>query len=142
MSDCVFCRIVDKDLPSYNIYEDKNFLAILDQSQFTKGHTIVIPKKHHINIWEVVNIKEYSTVIQKIGKHFLNLGFEYVDTLTLGRMVPHCHVHLIPHNGGYNDWTDAISKIGDMQHDKDRRLTNEEGEKLANKFRLQDKIHK
>ena len=52
---CVFCMIVDGKIPSKKIYEDNDVLAILDISQATKGHTLVIPKKHYANILEIPN---------------------------------------------------------------------------------------
>ena len=45
----VFCRIIDGEIPSTKVYEDDDVLAILDISQTTKGHTLVIPKKHYDN---------------------------------------------------------------------------------------------
>lgn len=137
MNDCIFCKIVSGDIPSYKIYEDDNFLAILDISQFTEGHTILIPKKHYEFIWDIPNGKEYFEVSQKISKHFMdNLGYKYVDSASFGRMVPHAHFHLIPHNGEKNDWSKAISKVGDMQTDSTRRPTAQEGAKIVDKFKL------
>ena len=47
MDDCIFCKIVKKEIPSTIIYEDDNFLAFLDIAPANKGHTLVIPKEHH-----------------------------------------------------------------------------------------------
>ena len=49
---CIFCDIIDHKIPSKVVYEDDNVLAILDISQVTYGHTIVMPKKHVANILE------------------------------------------------------------------------------------------
>ena len=51
--DCIFCSIVNGDIPSYKIYEDEYVIAILDISQTTKGHTIIISKDHVKNIYEM-----------------------------------------------------------------------------------------
>lgn len=68
---CIFCEIIDGNIPSKKVYEDDNFLAILDLSQTTYGHTLVMPKKHYDNflampaneagkLMEVVNIVAFS----------------------------------------------------------------------------------
>lgn len=61
--DCVFCKIVNQEIPSYTIYEDEAVKAFLDLSQVTPGHVLLVPKKH------VANIFEYdSDLAQKIGR--------------------------------------------------------------------------
>lgn len=135
MDDCIFCKIVKGEIPSFKIYEDDSYLAILDIAQFTQGHTIVIPKKHFRFIWDIGDNK-YFEVINKIANHYKSLGYEFVDSATFGRMVPHAHFHLIPHNGEINDWRNSLEKIGEMQTDSTRRPSKEEGEMLAKKFKL------
>lgn len=133
--DCIFCRIVRAEIPSYKIYEDDKFLAILDIARFVEGHTIVIPKDHFETIWDVPNIGEYYAVIQKIGNHYKSLGYKYVDTLSFGRMVLHSHVHLVPHSGDKN-WSAALKGVHEMQLDTSRHPTPEEGANLVAKFKL------
>ncbi|TXK91229.1 HIT domain-containing protein, partial [Parageobacillus sp. SY1] len=53
MSECIFCKIVNGDIPAAKVYEDEHVLAFLDISQVTKGHTLVIPKVHKENIFEL-----------------------------------------------------------------------------------------
>ncbi|NAP00073.1 HIT domain-containing protein, partial [Halomonas sp. MG34] len=50
--DCIFCKIINGDIPSAKVYEDEHVYAFLDISQVTKGHTLVIPKQHTKNIYE------------------------------------------------------------------------------------------
>ncbi len=126
MKDCIFCKIVNGEIPSYKIAENDNFLAFLDISQMTKGHTLVIPKKHHQYMWDVPNIGEYFEFVKKIGNHFIDLGYKYVDTITMGRQIPHSHVHLIPHDGDDNDWHKALKPIFALQLDEGRRPSSEE----------------
>jgi histidine triad (HIT) family protein len=133
---CVFCRIISGELPSYKIYEDESYLAFLDISQFTTGHTVVIPKKHTQYVWEMSDINDYYIVIQKIANHYRFLGFEYVDSIIFGRKVPHAHVHLIPHSGDSEDYKNAISKLGEMQTDITRHPTPEKATEILNKFKL------
>jgi histidine triad (HIT) family protein len=134
--DCIFCKIVKREIPSYTIYEDKKYLGFLDISQFTPGHTIVIPKNHIEFIWDSKEIGKYFAITQKIAKHFRSLGFKYVDSLTFGRKVPHAHVHLVPHNGNPKDYKKALLGLGILQEDTSRRLTPSSGQKLVQKFRV------
>ncbi|NLB99571.1 MAG: HIT domain-containing protein, partial [Lactobacillales bacterium] len=52
MTNCIFCKIINHEIPNYTVYEDEDVLAYLDISQVTKGHTLVIPKKHVADIFE------------------------------------------------------------------------------------------
>lgn len=133
---CVFCMIIKGDIPSYKIYEDKDYLAILDISQFTEGHTIVLPKKHIEFIWDSRQIGKYFEVIQKIANHYRSLDYKYVDSMTFGRKVPHAHVHLIPHNGEFNDYKKAVKHLGNMQEDASRRPSSIKGNRIVEIFRL------
>jgi len=136
MNDCVFCKIVKGEIPTYTIAENDKFLAFLDLSQFTPGHTIVIPKQHYESIWDVPNIDEYYKFVKEIGNHFRSIGYKYVDTLTMGRGVFHSHVHVIPHNGNKNDWRDALQPIADLQEDENRRLNPGEMKTIQKKFQM------
>ncbi len=134
--DCIFCRIVKGEIPSYKIYEDKNYLAFLDISQFTPGHTIVIPKKHLEFIWDSKEIGKYFGIVKKIARHFRSLGYTFVDSLTFGRKVPHAHVHLVPHNGNSLNYKKALERLGDLQSDTTRHPSPELGKKLVKKFKV------
>lgn len=136
MEGCVFCKIIEGDIPSYKIAENDKFYAFLDITQFTKGHTLVIPKEHHEFIWDVSNVGEYFEFVQKVGNHFRDIGYKYVDTLTMGRQVPHSHVHLIPHNGESNDWGDALSCVVRLQADEERRPNEEEMKATQEEFQM------
>ncbi len=137
MDDCIFCKIVKGEIPCYKIYEDEYFLAFLDISEFTPGHTLVIPKKHYRFIWNVDDISGYAQAVKKICSHYTEvLGYKYVDTLSFGRMVPHAHIHLVPHNNGEGGWEDSLNKICEMQDDESRRLTPQRGKDAMEKFKL------
>ena len=135
-SDCIFCKIINGDIPLFRVYEDNKYIAFLDISHFTEGHTLVIPKKHVTFIWDVENIGEYMEVVKKIGNHYRDIGYKYVDVMLFGRDVPHVHVHVIPHNGDDADYNNALVEIGKMQSDPARRLDKETGLNIAQKFKL------
>ena len=97
MENCIFCKIIAGDIPSYKIYEDAEFLAFLDIRPLTKGHALVIPKKHYRWVWDVENISGYYSVVKKIAnaqKHAF--GTDRIFSLVFGEEVPHAHVWLIP----------------------------------------------
>ena len=100
----IFCKIIDGEIPSNKVYEDDEVLAILDISQATKGHTLVLPKKHYASFLSTpksVMHKVYD-VAQRIGQaEIAVLGAKGVNILTnageaAGQSVPHFHVHVIP----------------------------------------------
>ena len=101
---CIFCKIIANEIPSAKVYEDENVLAILDLSQTTKGHTIVMPKKHYANILEIPE-DELAYLIQKvqeIAKNLINKlnakGFNIIVNTNeaAGQSVMHLHIHIIP----------------------------------------------
>ncbi len=101
---CVFCKIVNGEIPSYKIYEDDDYLAILDISQTTLGHTLVMPKKHYSNMLEMP-LEEYEKLMgitQKLAKKVTDkLNANGCNILinsneVAGQTVMHTHVHIIP----------------------------------------------
>lgn len=107
MSDCIFCKIVNGDIPASKVFENEHVMAFLDISQVTKGHTLVIPKVHKENIYELTpeiarNIYEVvpqianalKTEFNPIGMNTINNNGE-----DAGQSVFHFHLHLIPRYG-------------------------------------------
>src|SRR5207245_11618260 len=66
--DCIFCKIVRKELPSYMVFEDENFIAFLDIRPLNPGHTLVSPKKHHRWVWDVPDAGRYFETVRMIPK--------------------------------------------------------------------------
>ncbi len=101
---CVFCDIIKGDIPSYKVYEDDNYLAILDISQATLGHTLVMPKKHYDTILDMEDDKagELMSVADKVAKKIVtNLNATGCNMLintgeVAGQTVKHVHLHIIP----------------------------------------------
>ena len=101
--DCIFCKIYEGEIPSYKIYEDNNVLAFLDITQGTKGHTLIIPKKHIKNIYELDDqtAKDIFTVVPKIAnalkEAFNPIGLNIISNNDKPlQSVFHFHIHLIP----------------------------------------------
>jgi histidine triad (HIT) family protein len=102
MKDCLFCKLVNKEIPSLVVYEDNDTISFMELNPSASGHVMVILKKHGNNILEYSQ-EELGTLmgsVQKVVKKMekaLN-----PDSITIGinhkerRGVPHLHVHLIP----------------------------------------------
>ena len=104
MSDCIFCQIVSGQIPSSKVYEDEEVLAFLDITQVTKGHTLVIPKKHYRNVLEM-DAEAASSLFARVPKIAQQLqeklGASGVNIINnneeaAGQTVFHTHVHLLP----------------------------------------------
>lgn len=101
---CVFCNIIEGNIPSAKIYEDDDVLAILDISQATKGHTLVMPKKHYENILQISEddyikvMSKVKKIAQVILKAFDAKGLNILNNCNevSGQTVMHFHVHIIP----------------------------------------------
>ena len=101
---CLFCKIINGEIPCYKVYEDSDFLAFLDISQATVGHTLVIPKKHVANIFELDS--ETASKMLVVIKNITNklkekLNLSAVNILNnsgslAGQTVHHLHFHIIP----------------------------------------------
>ncbi len=97
MTDCIFCKIVKGEIPSYKVYEDKNFFAFLDIAPLNPGHTLVIPKNHYRWAWDVPNFGEYWEVARKVAKATMEaLNAPMVEFLTHGTEVHHAHIWVVP----------------------------------------------
>ena len=107
MEDCIFCKIVKGEIPSFKVYEDDNVLAFEDINPVSEGHTLIIPKNHAENLFEISSqdLAAVQTASQKIAKAIkqalnpigvvaLQLNGRGVD-----QVVMHYHLHLVPRAG-------------------------------------------
>ena len=100
--DCIFCKIIKGEIPSYTIYEDEIVKVFLDVNPVSNGHSLVVPKKHFIDIKDMD--LEILTHIQKTVKELFPQYKEKLscDGITLcqnneyGQEVKHYHLHIIP----------------------------------------------
>ncbi len=104
---CIFCSIINHEIPSSVVYEDENTLAILDISQVTRGHTIVMPKQHCDNILDAdeATVQQVFTAAKKVAALLKEkTGCAGINVLnncgeSAGQSVNHLHVHVIPRYG-------------------------------------------
>lgn len=107
MDNCIFCKIIKGDIPSAKVYEDEHVLAFLDISQVTKGHTLVIPKVHKENIYELTpeiaaNLyKAVPAIASALKEEFSPIGLNTLNNNgeEAGQSVFHFHLHLLPRYG-------------------------------------------
>lgn len=103
MPDCIFCKIVKREIPVEVVVESDNFLAFPDKNPRTKGHTLIMPKRHFANFIDlpVAYGMELMEIIKRVGEKRLKEGadgFNLVNNCgkAAGQVVMHCHFHLIP----------------------------------------------
>lgn len=102
--DCIFCKILAKDIPSYTIWENNDTLAFLDISPLAKGHTVVIPKEHAPTVLESDDIvlgallPAVKQVMRRLREVLHPDGFTIGINhgAVSGQTVPHLHIHVIP----------------------------------------------
>jgi histidine triad (HIT) family protein len=106
---CVFCKIAAGEIPSFKVYEDRDYVAFLDIHPLNPGHTLIIPKEHYRWVWDSPDIGGYFEVVQKIAKALQKaLETDWVVSVVIGEGVEHAHVQLIPrfdddgHGGAIN----------------------------------------
>ncbi len=104
MDDCIFCKIIKGEIPSFKVYEDEKVFAFEDINPISPGHTLVIPKNHAENIWDIS--EEDLLAVQQASKRIAQgikeaLGVDGIACMQLnGRAVHqevmHYHLHLVP----------------------------------------------
>ena len=120
----IFQKIIDKEIPSKVIYEDDKYLAFLDISQATKGHTLIIPKEPTESVLTAKpeTVAEINVIAQRIAIAFMkDFGAKGVNILTnaneiAGQTVNHYHVHVLPRYK--KDELDLEFKTNDFDLDK------------------------
>lgn len=104
MSKCIFCKIAEKSIDAFVIYENDRFLAFLDVNPKAKGHTLIIPKRHFENILDLYDDelkllgKSIKDVVQILKEKLLSNGFTIGINhgKVAGQAVNHLHIHVIP----------------------------------------------
>lgn len=112
VEDCIFCKIINGDIPSAKIYEDDKVYAFLDLGQVTKGHTLVIPKKHARNMLDLDEeaaselYKRVPKIANAVKEAYAADGINIINNNEeiASQTVFHCHVHLIPRYSKNDDF--------------------------------------
>ena len=134
MSDCIFCKIANGEIPSATLYEDEDFRVILDLGPANKGHALVLPNQHYANLYEIPD--ELAGKAMVLAKKIITrmrdvLGCDGYNVVqnngeAAGQTVFHFHIHLIPRSVGDNagiTWTPG-------------ELTEEDKQEILEKFSM------
>ena len=133
MEDCIFCKIIKGEIPSFKVYEDDKTFAFADINPVSKGHTLIVPKQHARDLWEISD--DFLAAVHLTSKKIVNamkrtLRPDGVACLQLNgsavnQVVPHYHLHLIPRSSSEPElpMTTWELKKGDM--DAIRRIAEE-----------------
>ena len=108
--DCLFCKIIKGEIPSYKIYEDEYTYAFLDIAKDFEGHTLVLPKKHATNVLDVDNetLAHVINTVKKISNHYVNnCGYDGINIISNNnaaaeQTIMHLHIHIIPRKNNDN----------------------------------------
>ena len=102
MNDCIFCKVIAKQVPGHFILEEPNYVAFLDIFGSVDGHTMLVPRKHGFTIWDY-DKEELGELIEGVKTVAKKIKAVYkTDSISIGinheeeKGVPHLHIHLIP----------------------------------------------
>src|SRR3989338_11493803 len=123
--DCIFCKIIKGELPSFKVYEDDVTLAFLDIRPVNPGHTLIVPKRHSKNLFDVPSedwvavakvVRDLAHVVEKaVAADGINININNREHS--GQVVDHAHVHIIPRfkGDGFKLWTQRQYKEGEAE---------------------------
>lgn len=107
-NNCIFCKIATGEIPSYTVYEDDTFRAILDAAPANEGHTLILPKAHYENLYELPEdtaaqamrlAKRIATLVRD-RLHCDGVNIMQNNGAAAGQTVMHYHLHVIPRKEG------------------------------------------
>jgi len=106
--DCIFCKIAAGEIPSKTLYEDEKFRVILDLGPATKGHSLILPKDHAADLYELqeetaadaMKLAKKMALLMREKLHCDGLNLIQNNGETAGQTVQHFHLHLIPRYKG------------------------------------------
>lgn len=139
MTDCIFCKLINREIPSAKIYEDEHVFAFMDIMPLTKGHILVIPKEHKESIYDLSEeqaanlFKVVPRLASALKDSYHPAGMNLLNNngAPAGQSVFHFHLHLIPRY----DETDGFkaswrTKEKDFPIERIQQLAQELSEKL------------
>lgn len=132
MEDCIFCKIINGDIPSYTVYEDDVVKAFLDISQVTPGHTLMVPKKHVKDIFAYDSdlaaavfsrLPKVAAAIKASNPNITGLNILNNNGEVAYQSVFHSHIHLIPRYSSNDDFSIHFG-------DHSKQMTDEKYEEI------------
>ncbi|MCK9344654.1 MAG: HIT family protein [Candidatus Pacebacteria bacterium] len=132
MTDCLFCKIATGEIPCTKVYEDDTVFAFLDIHPVNIGHTLIIPKAHHVNLYETddATLAHIMVVAKKLSiavKSALNadgINIEMNNEPDAGQVIFHSHLHVIPRfkGDGFTHWHGARGYNEGEAHDVAQKI--------------------
>jgi histidine triad (HIT) family protein len=124
MTPCLFCSIINNKIPAVIIYEDENFVALMDKYPINHGHSLVIPRSHRESLLSMTptEVGKLYSIVSTISKAVISAV--HADGFSIGQnngraanqIIPHVHVHIIPrYVGDSREGKWPSRKIGDIQ---------------------------
>lgn len=124
MENCIFCKIIKGEIPCGKIYEDETAFAFLDANPVNIGHTLIVPKKHFENIYDIEEetishlmevAKKISIALKKFGAEGVNITMNNGEVA--GQVIFHSHIHIIPRfrKDGLEPWPTRKHKEGELE---------------------------
>jgi len=134
MNDCLFCKIIKGEIPSYKIWEDENFFAFLDINPINPGHIILVLKKHLDYIFDLEEslYLEIFKTAKKLSEPLKRaVGAKRIALAIEGFLVPHAHIHLVP-----------VNKVNDLDPNRAKKASPEKlseiMERIKNEINIDD----
>lgn len=115
-SNCIFCKIISREIPAERVYEDEHFLAFLSIDPRSPGHTLIIPKIHYRWVWDYPAIGDYFGLAKKVALAQREaFKLEAIWSQVVGEEVPHAHIWVFPNpkeaQGDPTDFKTNATKI-------------------------------
>jgi len=124
--DCIFCKIIKNEIPSYKVWENNNFLAFLDLNPINSGHILLIPKKHFNEVFDLYDdlYNEAFQIVKKISKPLRDITkAKKIGIAIEGLGVSHAHIHIVP-----------IYNINELNPERAKKATEKELKEMQNKL--------
>jgi len=128
MEDCIFCKIIKGEIPSFKVYENDQVFAFEDINPVSLGHTLIMPKKHTENIWEIPpeDLSAIHLASQKVARAIkkaidaTGIACLQLNGREVNQVVMHYHLHLIPRSGNDPELPMTVWELkqGDMDEIK------------------------
>lgn len=128
---CIFCKIINKEIPAQIIYDDEHCIGMLDINPVNEGHTLVIPKKHYDTLTDCDEdtLKHLIVIVKNLAQKIKDkLNYDAFKVVInngekADQVVPHLHIHIIPkHNKSDQGWATLNVSQADLEKTKQKLL--------------------